>query len=43
MKTPLERERELSYKLLSEARAKKEGYDSLAYLLLEATHMTREA
>ena len=30
MKTPLERERELSYKLLSEAHAKKEGYDSLA-------------
>ena len=30
MKSPLERERELSYKLLSEAHAKKEGYGSLA-------------
>ena len=28
MKSPLERERELSYKLLSEARTKKQGYDS---------------
>ena len=28
MKSSLERERELSYKLLSEARAKREGYDS---------------
>ena len=27
-KNPLERERELSYKLLSDARTKKEGYDS---------------
>ena len=30
MKSPLERERAFSYKLLSEARMKKEGYDSLA-------------
>jgi len=30
MKSSLERERELSYKLLSDARAKKEGYDSQA-------------
>ena len=30
MKTSLERERELSYKLLSDARLKKEGYDSHA-------------
>ena len=30
MKSPLERERELPYKLLSEAHAKKEGYGSLA-------------
>ena len=30
MKSSLERERELSYKLLSEARAKREGYDSQA-------------
>jgi ATP-dependent helicase YprA (DUF1998 family) len=30
MKSSRERERELSYKLLSEARTKKEGYDSLA-------------
>jgi len=28
MKSPLEQERELSYKLLSDARTKKEGYDS---------------
>jgi len=28
MKSPLGRERELSYKLLSDARAKKEGYNS---------------
>ena len=28
MKTPLERERELSYKVLANARAKKAGYDS---------------
>ena len=28
MRSPLERERELSYKLLSDARTKKEGYDS---------------
>ena len=30
MKSSPERERELSYKLLSEARAEKEGYNSLA-------------
>ena len=30
MKSSLERERELSYELLSEARAEKEGYNSLA-------------
>ena len=30
MKSSLEQERELSYKLLSEARAKREGYDSQA-------------
>ena len=30
MKSSLEREKELSYKLLSDARAKKEGYDSQA-------------
>ena len=38
MKTPLERERELSYKLLSEACAKKEGYDPLT-----ARHMLSES
>ena len=30
MESSLEREKELSYKLLSEARTKREGYDSLA-------------
>jgi ATP-dependent helicase YprA (DUF1998 family) len=30
MESPLEQERELSYKLLSEARAKRAGYDSQA-------------
>ena len=30
MKTSLEQERELSYRLLSEARTKRDGYDSLA-------------
>jgi len=41
MKSSLERERELSYKLLSEARAKRESYDSGAIRRVLSDTVTR--